>query len=174
MPIPAGPAGALNPASAVLALFRQLHQQTRGELAGLDDDGVSWVPVPGANPISVIVTHLVGSEAESLRAVARPRGRPGSECRVRSYPYWPRRPTAFARRGRPPSGGHRRAATAGAPCPGGGLAKLARRGVATWDHLADRQLRVRPGAPRPHSAHQASLRVSAGAGPPPIALCPVG
>jgi hypothetical protein len=39
-------------------------------LDGLDEDALNWIPVPGANSIATIVTHLVGSEAETLRSVA--------------------------------------------------------------------------------------------------------
>lgn len=69
MPIPAAPTddGAL---STVLVLFGQVHEQLRGELNGLDDDALNWVPMLGANSIATIITHLVGSEAETLRCVA--------------------------------------------------------------------------------------------------------
>ena len=56
--------------STVMVLFGQVHQQLRGELDGLDDDALNWVPMPGANSIATIITHLVGSEAETLRCVA--------------------------------------------------------------------------------------------------------
>jgi hypothetical protein len=69
VPIPAAPTddGAL---STVLVLFGQVHEQLRGELNGLDDDALNWVPMLGANSIATIITHLVGSEAETLRCVA--------------------------------------------------------------------------------------------------------
>jgi len=51
-------------------LFEQLHTQIREEIEDLDDDGLNWVPGPDANSIATIVTHLVGSEAETLRCVA--------------------------------------------------------------------------------------------------------
>ena len=70
MPIPAAPEGQLTPGSAVLALFKQVHQQLRDELSDLDDEAVRWMPIEGANPIGVIVTHILGSEAESLGTVA--------------------------------------------------------------------------------------------------------
>ncbi len=60
--------------STLLALFRQLHQQLRNELEGLDGDALNWVPTPGANSIATIVTHLVGSEAETFRCVAGAEG----------------------------------------------------------------------------------------------------
>lgn len=56
--------------ATLLAAFRQLHQQLRHELDGLDDDALNWTPVPGANSIATIVRHLLGSEAETLRSVA--------------------------------------------------------------------------------------------------------
>lgn len=73
MPIPAAPADSGAP-STVTALFRQVHEQLRQELDGLDDYALNWIPAPGANSIATIITHLVGSEAETLRCVA------GVEC----------------------------------------------------------------------------------------------
>jgi hypothetical protein len=72
MPIPAAPEGR-DETAAVVALFRQVHDELRGQLAGLDDDAVNWAPTAGANSIATIVTHVVGSEAETLLCVA---GRP--------------------------------------------------------------------------------------------------
>ena len=40
------------------------------KITGLDPEGLNWVPTEGANSISTIVTHLVGSEAETIRTVA--------------------------------------------------------------------------------------------------------
>ncbi len=54
----------------LLGLFRRMHVQVRAELVDLDDEGLSWVPVTGSNSVAVIVNHLVGSEAETLRCVA--------------------------------------------------------------------------------------------------------
>lgn len=70
MPIPAAPEGDPSPQSATLALFLQLHDQVRAELANVSDSCLAYIPVSGANSISAIITHLVGSEAETLRAVA--------------------------------------------------------------------------------------------------------
>jgi hypothetical protein len=69
MPIPAAPSGA-DSSATLMALFRQLHQQIRDELEGLGDDAINWVPTAGANSIAAIVTHVVGSEAETLQCVA--------------------------------------------------------------------------------------------------------
>jgi len=70
MPIPAAPEGPLTSGDAVLTLFRQVHQQLRHELSDLDDEAVRWMPTEGANPIAVIVRHILGSEAECLGTVA--------------------------------------------------------------------------------------------------------
>jgi hypothetical protein len=57
-------------ASTVLALFGQLHDQIRHAIAGLDDVAVNWAPGAETNSIATIVTHVVGSEAETIRTVA--------------------------------------------------------------------------------------------------------
>ncbi len=54
----------------VLALLHQVHDQLRDELDGLEVDALNWVPTRGANSISTVITHLVGSEAETLLCVA--------------------------------------------------------------------------------------------------------
>lgn len=69
VPIPAAPTDDGVPPT-VLVLFRQVHQQLRNELDALDDEALNWVLMPGANSISTIITHLVGSETETLRCVA--------------------------------------------------------------------------------------------------------
>src|SRR3974390_1926181 len=69
MPIPAAAEGP-GATSAVLILFRQLHEQLREEVSELDADALNWVPTAGANSIAAIITHLVGSEAETLRSLA--------------------------------------------------------------------------------------------------------
>jgi DinB superfamily len=69
MPIPASSEDA-NVVSAILALFHQVHDQLRDAIDGLDASGLNWVPTAGANSIATIVTHVVGSEGETLRGVA--------------------------------------------------------------------------------------------------------
>jgi hypothetical protein len=78
MPIPAAPSGPSDVVSTVLSLFDQLHHQVRQEIAELDDLALNWTPTRGTNSIATIVTHLVGSEAETLRSVA---GLPSSRHR---------------------------------------------------------------------------------------------
>jgi hypothetical protein len=70
MPIPAAPTGPADAVSTVLRLFEQLHDQVGQEIADLDDLALNWRPTRGANSIAIIITHLLGSEAETLRCVA--------------------------------------------------------------------------------------------------------
>ncbi len=70
MPIPADPVGAFDVSSTVLTLFKQVHDQIRGEIEGLDGPGLNWKPGPGTNSVGTVITHVVGSEAETLRIVA--------------------------------------------------------------------------------------------------------
>ena len=79
--------------ASFVALFHQVHDQLRQEINGLDANALNWVPVAGANSISTIVTHLVGSEAETLLSVAglpyeHDRG-PSSLVGTSRYARWP-------------------------------------------------------------------------------------
>ncbi len=69
VPIPAEPTEP-TVIAAVVALFRQVHDEVRDEIAPLDTDDLNWLPADGPNTIATIVRHLVGSEAETLRTVA--------------------------------------------------------------------------------------------------------
>lgn len=83
MPIPARPSRS-TPTSVAVALFRQLHEQIRDELAGADDELVNYIPIAGCNSIATIVAHLTGSEAETFQCVAGTaceRDRPGEFTR---------------------------------------------------------------------------------------------
>jgi hypothetical protein len=55
---------------ALVGLFQQLHDDVRRLVEDCDDEALNFVPCSGANSIATIVTHLVGSEAEALKAVA--------------------------------------------------------------------------------------------------------
>jgi hypothetical protein len=70
MPTPPAPTGRRTIAATVLDLFVQLHDQVRGEIRNLDEDALNWAPITSANSIAALITHLVGSEAETLRTVA--------------------------------------------------------------------------------------------------------
>jgi hypothetical protein len=67
-----------DPISVVIAQLQELHSELRLEVANRDDKSLNWTPCPGANSVATIVTHTLGSEAETLRAVA---GVPGSRNR---------------------------------------------------------------------------------------------
>ncbi len=54
----------------VIAQFRLLHNELRFVVANHSDESLNWVPCPGANSVATIITHTLGSEAETLRAVA--------------------------------------------------------------------------------------------------------
>jgi hypothetical protein len=56
--------------SVVIAQFGQLHTELRQEVAHRSDASLNWIPCAGANSVATIVTHTLGSEAETLRAVA--------------------------------------------------------------------------------------------------------
>lgn len=68
----------VDPVSVVITQFRALHNELRLEVVNRDDKSLNWVPCPDANSVVTIVTHTLGSEAETLRAVA---GVPGSRNR---------------------------------------------------------------------------------------------
>ncbi|MEO6468551.1 MAG: DinB family protein, partial [Acidimicrobiia bacterium] len=70
MPIPAAPAAGATPASVAVALFHQLHDELRSLIYSCDQATLNFVPCDGANSISTIVTHVVGSEAESVMTAA--------------------------------------------------------------------------------------------------------
>ena len=70
MPIPAAPDEELTTSTVVTALFHQLHGELRALIVECDHETLNFVPCQGANSIATIVTHLLGSEAETLRTVA--------------------------------------------------------------------------------------------------------
>ena len=68
----------VDPISLVITQFQALHSELRLEVLNRDDESLNWTPCPGANSVAAIVTHTLGSEAETLRAVA---GVPGNRNR---------------------------------------------------------------------------------------------
>jgi hypothetical protein len=87
MPLPTGPVGRSPAAADVLVLFGSLHEDIRHEIHGVDDDGLNWSAGPGFNSIATLVTHVVGSEAETLRCVA---GLPCARQRLAEFRSEPR------------------------------------------------------------------------------------
>jgi hypothetical protein len=69
--------------SAVIAQFQELHSEMRLEVANRDDASLNWTPCPGANSVATIITHTLGSEAETLRAVAGITGSRNREAEFR-------------------------------------------------------------------------------------------
>src|ERR1700721_4031976 len=55
----------------------------RLEVANRDDASLNWTPCPGANSVATIITHTLGSEAETLRAVAGITGSRNREAEFR-------------------------------------------------------------------------------------------
>lgn len=56
--------------ATVVAGYRSLHARIRAELTDLDRHGTAWAPGEETNTVSSLVVHLLGSEAEALRAAA--------------------------------------------------------------------------------------------------------
>jgi hypothetical protein len=56
-------------ATTFVSLYRQIHDQLRDEVSGLNRQALGWVPGPDTNSISTIVVHLLGSETEVLQIV---------------------------------------------------------------------------------------------------------
>lgn len=59
-------------------LFTEMHENLRKQVRGLDAGTLNWRPLPKANSLAVLVTHVLGSELEmmrSVRSVPAPRDR---------------------------------------------------------------------------------------------------
>ena len=54
---------------AYRTLYADLHENLRGQVRDLDEGTLNWRPLPKANSIAVLVTHILGSELEMMRAV---------------------------------------------------------------------------------------------------------
>jgi hypothetical protein len=63
-----------DPVSVVIAQFQELHSEMRLEVTNRDNASLNWTPCSGANSVATIVTHTLGSEAETIRAVAGVKG----------------------------------------------------------------------------------------------------
>ena len=69
-------------ATTFVSLYRQIHDQLRDEVSGLNRQALGWVPGPDTNSISTIVVHLLGSETEVLQIV---RGLPSDRDRPSEF-----------------------------------------------------------------------------------------
>lgn len=66
-------------ARELLGLYRDAHRQMRANLEGLDAEALNWVPGQEMNSITVLVTHVLAVEADTLLSV---RGLPSSRDRA--------------------------------------------------------------------------------------------
>jgi hypothetical protein len=69
-------------AATFVSLYRQVHDELRNEVSGLNNSAMSWVPGPDTNSISTLVVHLLGSETEVLQIV---RGLPADRDRASEF-----------------------------------------------------------------------------------------
>ena len=53
--------------STIADAYRNVHQQLREHINGVDDGALRWIPAPETNPVSVLIVHMLGSEAEVWR-----------------------------------------------------------------------------------------------------------
>jgi uncharacterized damage-inducible protein DinB len=67
---------------AFVEQYRALHRVLREEVTNLTPETLAWIPCDGANSISVLVTHMLGNEMESVRTVA---GVPSDRVRAREF-----------------------------------------------------------------------------------------
>ena len=51
--------------------FHDLHERLRVEVKDLDAGTLNWRPLPKANSVAVLVTHILGSELEMIDAADR-------------------------------------------------------------------------------------------------------
>jgi hypothetical protein len=69
-------------AATFVSLYRQIHDQLRDDVSGLNGQALGWMPGPDTNSISTIVVHLLGSETEVLQIV---RGLPSDRDRPSEF-----------------------------------------------------------------------------------------
>lgn len=56
--------------STIAEAYRYVHQQLREHITAADDAALQWAPAAETNPLSVLVVHTLGSEAEVWRLAA--------------------------------------------------------------------------------------------------------
>ena len=54
---------------ALIDVWRKLHERVRDEIRGLDAATLNWTPGPETSSMAVLVTHMLGSELETLMLV---------------------------------------------------------------------------------------------------------
>lgn len=75
--------------TTIVERLREVHRKLRDEVQDLDTAALNWAPGPDTNSLAVLVTHMLGSEAEALKRV---RGLPSD--RVRAAEFVPREQSA--------------------------------------------------------------------------------
>lgn len=55
---------------AFVEQYRGVHRAVLSTIQDLSPEALNWIPCPGANSIAILMTHLVGSELETVRTVA--------------------------------------------------------------------------------------------------------
>lgn len=55
--------------TAFRKLYAELHENLRTQVRDHDDGTLNWRPLPKANSLAVLVTHILGSELEMMRSV---------------------------------------------------------------------------------------------------------
>src|ERR1700693_71844 len=56
--------------AAFVEQYQAVHRAVLNAIQDLSPEALNWIPCPGANSIAILVTHLVGSELETVRTVA--------------------------------------------------------------------------------------------------------
>lgn len=56
-------------AQAFQKLYADMHENLRAQVRDVDEGTLNWRPLPKANSIAVLITHILGSELEMMRAV---------------------------------------------------------------------------------------------------------
>src|SRR5260370_40847255 len=62
-------AGARTIATTIGALYRDLHDNLREQVRGMDAGTLNWMPLPLANSVAVLIVHALGSAPGMIRAV---------------------------------------------------------------------------------------------------------
>ena len=68
--------------AALTERFKHVHQVLREEIAGLTVEQLAYVPAPRVNSVAVLVTHVLGSEAQTWALVS---GRDTSRDRLSEF-----------------------------------------------------------------------------------------
>jgi uncharacterized damage-inducible protein DinB len=62
--------------------YQDVYRELLESIDSLPQEALNWVPCPGANSVAVLVTHILGNQLETLRAI---RGEPTSRNRTAEF-----------------------------------------------------------------------------------------